>query len=178
VDGGSVCGIQDRTELGAGQIRPAVLSPPHHRSSGNSFPNCFKRNVPALEAALNAHRRLARAIIRLWGSSRVSLKSWRGLRLSANACEPRMNACGEPWPIPRSSQKRNSLHLPADAPAARTPPYAAAALTHVILHHCVAAAKGVLGFQPVPDPLMLQPIRGLAVRSSCPVGQFMSDSGV
>ena len=74
--------------------------------------------------------------------------------------------------------ERNSLHLPANAPAARTPPYAAAALTHVILHHCVAAAKGVLGFQPVPDPIMLQPIRGLAVRISCPVGQFMSDSGV
>ena len=26
-------------------------------------------------------------------------------------------------------------------------------LAHVILHHRVAAAKGVLGFQPVPDPL-------------------------
>jgi hypothetical protein len=89
-----------------------------------------------------------------------------------------MNACGEPWPIPRSSQKETVCisrrmrqrheHLLMPQPP----------LTHVILHHCVAAAKGVLGFQPVPDPLMLQPIRGLAVRSSCPVGQFMSDSGV
>ena len=24
-------------------------------------------------------------------------------------------------------------------------------LTHIILHYCVAAAKGVLGFQPVPE---------------------------
>ena len=78
----------------------------------------------------------------------------------------------------RARPRKKQFASPGECAAARTPPYAAAALTHVILHHCVAAAKGVLGFQPVPDPIVLQPIRGLAVRISCPVGQFMSDSGV
>jgi hypothetical protein len=87
-------------------FRPAILSLPHHRSSGNSFPNCFKRDVAGRAAALNEHRRHARAIIRLWRNSRVSLKSRRGSRLSANACEPIMSACGKPWPVPCSARKR------------------------------------------------------------------------
>ena len=42
-------------------------------------------------------------------------------------------------------------------------------LAHVILHDGVAAAKGVLGFQPVPDPLGRVPLL-LRLRSGRPPG--------